>query len=188
MLLLPFIEAITAATNGSLPIINIPAQIVPLGQTAAATVANSNGGATNILTDGVTLSAILTGAGTVYTYIKNHFDDAKQDKRAEALANSQLDLSNSLKATDMGVHDNVSTVNALVLTLAKNPDLSKLLTETQQAGALTSASILELIKDQKDGWDEDIKNYYVNKKDSFSNDTVIKKSDVVASQSTPTVV
>jgi signal transduction protein with GAF and PtsI domain len=191
MLLLPILDAVASAINSTFPIINIPAQIVPLGQSAATNTAASTNiaGGTNILSDGVTLGAILTGAGTLFTYLKNHFDDAKQDKRTVALANAQLSMSDSLRQTDEGVKDNVTAVNALVMTLARNPDLSKLLTETQHAGALTSNSILDLIKDQKDGWDEDIKTYYINKKssdDNFSNDSVLKKTATVAQQTTPT--
>lgn len=162
--------------NQTLPTINIPATLTPTLGSPSSTALDV-GSITGIV-------GIISAAGAA---LKNHLDDKKQDTRTNALADNNLNLTQSLKATDIGVKDNANATQTLVQTLAQHPDLNKLLTASQNG--VNSDSVLDLIKSQSDGWDKSIKEYYDNQlktDNSFSKDPVINKTAAVDAQTVPT--
>lgn len=160
--------------NATLPIVNIPATLTPmLGNTNSLDISSVPG-----------IIALMTAGFAAW---KDHANDKKQSTRANALADNDIGLADSLKATDIGVKDNATNTNMLAQTLAQHPDLQKLLTDSQNG--VDSKCILELIKNQSSGWDTAIKEYYQNQprvNNEFSKDPVLAKSAEVAKVTSPT--
>lgn len=168
----PIFASMTSNITNALPTINIPATLTPV-------FSNSLPSTGSPLADTATVTGIIAAIGSAVTAVKNHLDDKKQDQRTEALANAQLSTIDSLKLTDMGVKENVNALNQLVQTLAQHPELKTLLTTAQTNGTLSSASVLDLIKGEAQGWDQSIKDYYNNmnrQEGDYSSDKVINKT------------
>ena len=149
--------------NITQPVINIPATIIPqLGQPA--------------VTDSFGIGGVTAILGTAITYWQNHKDDSKQDNRTDKLSNAQLQLVDSLKATDQANKDHAQFISMTLDALAKHPELAKILNDP--ANGVGGKSVIELANENKEEWEKSFKQYYESKPtnpDTFSKDSVLAK-------------
>jgi hypothetical protein len=172
--------------NGSsLPIINIPATLTPILGQAPPAVAS-------VTANPIFDTATLIGIGTaIYAGIKTHLSAKTADTRTSALASNDEKTVNSLKSSDLGAASDAIGVNALVMKLCENPDLSKILNQPTDANhGLQGKSVVEFLKDQSDGWEKSNKEYYSNAGPTdgdMSKDPVLRKIANVSKMTTPTI-
>jgi len=172
--LAPLLQVATDAVNSTLPVINIPATLTPIFQPPAQAVADNLN----------PLSA--AGIAGILWSLYNTWQNNKNTGRANAIANSQLAMSESLKATDGGVRDLAMVTSATVTQLAQNPDNLTLL--ATQVPELKGQTPLDASKKQAEGWDKDMKAYYQDttpQPSEFNKDPVLAKTAAVTKLSTP---
>lgn len=166
------------AANTTLPIINIPAQLTPI-------FGNTGGAGAD------TTATVLTSVGgivaSMFALYKNHTDDNKSDARTENLSHAQLQMADSLKATDRSSAEDSSLAYLVVNALSKHPEMQKILDDPQYGQ--NGKTILQIASDYKTGWDTAMKQYYENKPrvdGEFSKDPVIARTSEVLKVTTPT--
>lgn len=177
-ILAPLLQIATDNASQALPVINIPATLTPVFTPPVADQGASLASAVDPLS--------ATGIAGIIWSLYNTWQNMKNTGRANAIANSQLYISESLKATDGGVRDLAMVTSATVNQLAKEPENAKLL--EQQVPELKGKSPLEMAKNQADGWNEDMKAYYQDTTPTpgeFSKDPIIAKTEAVKKLSTP---
>lgn len=175
--LLPILQVAADNVTQSLQGISIPATITPQWQVPPTPTAQAVGA------DPLGVVGLISLAISSF----NTWQNKNTNKQTNALANTQLDIVNSQKQTDMGVRDLSMGVNAGFQKLAQNDVNASLLNST--AGELKGATVLEWIKNQKEGWDSDIRAYYQDtmpKPGEFSKDPVIAKTQAVKKMTEPT--
>lgn len=175
-----FVDTLLQIANQTLPIINIPATLTPI-------IGNATGGG------GADTTTVITGLGglitSMFALYKNHTDDKKSDARTENLSQAQLQVTDSLKATDKASAEDSSLAYLVINALSKHPEMQKILDDPGYGK--DGKTILQLATDYKQGWDTAIKSYYDTKprvNGEFSKDPVIAQTAEVLKVTSPTPV
>src|SRR5690349_18362425 len=92
--ILPFLQVVA---NSTLPVINIPATLTPTFTPPTTAAVNP--------ADPLGILGLVSMALAAYNTYQTKKNDVKQSTRANALADTQIDLVDSQKATDVGVKD-----------------------------------------------------------------------------------
>lgn len=161
----------------------IPVTITPTFSMPEAPPVNTT---TAVATDPLGILGIISMALAAFNTWQTKKNDVKQSGRANALADTQIDMVDSQKKTDQGVKDLSMGVNMTVAKLAENPN-NKPFLETGLP-ELGGKSIKDYIQQEKEAWERDYKAYYQDttpKPGTFAKDPVIAKTESVKSQSTP---
>ena len=172
-------DTLLQIANQTLPVINIPATLTPILGTA--TSVTTGGDSASLITS---IGAI---AASMFSLYKNHTDDKKSDSRTDSLSQAQLQVTDSLKATDKASAEDSSLAYLVINALSKHPEMQKILDDPNYGK--DGKTILQLATDYKTGWDTAIKSYYDTKprvNGEFSKDPVIARTAEVLKVTEPT--
>jgi hypothetical protein len=168
--MIDLIFIILAIINASIPEQNLPIDLevspVPTEGDAAAT--NAGAGDNNLLNAGLITSILGLVGGLFATYTKNKKETKQVAERTDAVADSTVNVHQSLKSTDKGNEDTAS----LVAQLANKLKSVKSIEEIPAALESFSATATENAEE----WKKDNKEYYENKPPVTSADVGLDKT------------
>lgn len=185
-----------AVLNATIPIIQIPAKIIPqlgpdiasqtYGVVAPTAATNSSSG----IFDLTTISGVAALGTSIYAFFKDRLGNKTMEHRSNALVGNDQRLLSSQKSTDLAAEDTSVGINALIMKLKENPDIAKLLdSPTTALHGIDGKSVAQFFNDDKNEWKDSNTAYYDNKTpipETNSKDPIIQKSSEIAQLTTPT--
>lgn len=162
--------SVLAVLNATLPTQNFPVEVDVRLPGEVAVSGNSEAATAESATQPIIDTAMLTGlvatAGGLYAAWKqSQKKDKENSVKVDAVADSAVNLKESLKATDYGIRDQAALVAQVVAQLKKKDDLAPLLENCEPAA-----------KKNAEEWNEDVKQYYENKPPLTSEDVGLDKT------------
>lgn len=155
---------VLAVLNATIPQQDLPIEVdvrlagqdegaaVSGGSEAATADTGSAQPATQPIIDTAMLTGLVATAGGLYAAWKqSQKKDKDNDAKIDAVADSTVNVKESLKATDYGVRDQAALVAQVVAQLKKKEDLAPLLENCEPAA-----------RKNAEEWNKDVKEYYEN--------------------------